>query len=212
MRIVGNKSSKRRRLGGPLRQALIIVVILSSSFQIAALLGKSSTALSHFSRLELCSFCGLGQAYVEVGLFDHYPFRQTTRSDTRITHILRSGKEKPCEHCFYSVRERMVHLTARDTTFLTFRERGEGCGLDIFAHDKYVSAMGEIARTNPEAAQLIWSRTLRHSFNSNAVPIKELQVTLAERNESATKAFLLTNRYFRPARPNPERLFSSYRF
>ena len=203
------KPSERKTFRGLILTGGTLVGLLFCSIKLAEVLARSKTTLSHFSRVELCSLCGMEQSYREIGLLDHYPLRETRRFDTEISHILRTGKRKECGHCFYCVYERMIHLSTHATSVLTFRESNKGYDSDIFTNRKYVTSINAIAKDNPEAAQLIWSRTVRHVFNSNSVPLIEIRCALKERNEAELTQFLRTNRYFRPARPNPERIFYS---
>jgi hypothetical protein len=103
----------------------------------------------------------------------------------------------------------MLHLSLRTTTRWTRNERGRNYGADVLSNPKYVSALQNIANNNPEAAQLTWSRTVRHCFNANTNALHQIRLALRECDCDQTRQFLITNRYFRPVRPNPEALFAA---
>jgi hypothetical protein len=197
-----------RSISGWVITATLVIGIAYGTIRCVQAIRNSSTVFSHFTRIEVCSLCGVQQQYEEIGLLDHYPRQVSARTETAITHILQRSKPRRCEHCFYSLQERMVHISMKPPKWFCYRESGVNCGFDIFTNDKYVRSLQCIAQENRTAAQLIWSRTVRHAFNSNAIPLQEIRAVLFANSESQTTQFLRTNRFFRPARPNPERMFN----
>ena len=178
--------------------------LLAASISTAVI--RSSTAFSHFSRFEYCSICGIKQSYCVVCIIDRPVLRSTSRFENGVSRILGSTK-KHCGHNFHSVQERMIHFSPKRTPSFIEREHGRDNGSDVFSNEKYISALGEIHATNSDSSQLIWSRTMRHFANGASNPPIQIRAVLEKGNNEDVKGFLTTNRFFRPARPNPERVF-----
>jgi hypothetical protein len=181
-------------------------------YQFGALFFRSSTAFSNFRRVELCSICGAEKLYRETCLFDaHVFFRTTWTNQTAVTQSLCLDRQRECGHSWYSVHERMLHLSMRTTTRWTRKERGRDYGQDVLSNPKYVAAIHAFATNDAEVARLVWSRTVRQCFNENTNALGQIRIALSQCDYDQTKQFLSTNRFFRPARPNPEALFAAYR-
>jgi len=183
--------------------SLIAATLLAAA--IGTVWFRSATGFSHFSRIDYCSLCGVEQSYREICILDRRVFQSTSHFDNGVSRVLRKGKAD-CGHNFRSVRQRMIHVSARTTPSVIKREYGTDFGADVFSHEIYIAALAAIHATDPESSRLIWSRTIRQSIE-NGMPLDQLRSVLEERNTDEVKSFLTTNPSFRPARPNPERWF-----
>jgi hypothetical protein len=205
---------RRTSYGRTLRLFLMRAAVLALAFgfyQFGAAFWRSSSAFTNFQRVELCSICGAEKLFREIRLLDGYVIQSAWTNKTAVAQSLCPHRQQACGHCWYSVHEQMLRLSMRSATHWTRNERGRNYGADVVSNPKYVAAIQAFASENPEAARLVWSRTVRHCFNENTNVLQQIRIVLSECESEQTKQFLSTNRYFRPARPNPEALFALYR-
>ena len=184
-----------------------VVVLLFLAF-FATTLVRSTTGFSRFSRLEYCSLCGVQRVYREICVVDRQVFRSTTEFESSVNRVFKKGLAVPCGHNYYALHQRMRHFSFKTTPFYIDRGGSEHAS-SVLNHPKFVAALASVHAARPEFARLIWSRTLRHCFHSNQEPLEELHSALQALTAEELNPFLRTNRHFRPARPNPERLFYS---
>ncbi|HVK57256.1 MAG TPA: hypothetical protein VM735_00630 [Candidatus Kapabacteria bacterium] len=175
---------------------------------VATLLIRSNTAFSYFTRLEVCALCGLEQTYRETCILDQPILRLTSNYENGVSKIFRPAHAQ-CGHNFHTLQEHMTHFSIHRTPKLIKRQYGNDPGSDVFSHPNYVAALSAIHATRPEIAELIWHRTFRHFVDSRTNAINQIRTNLKAQNTETTQAFLTTNRYFLPIRPNPEAWFNS---
>ena len=171
---------------------------------------SAATLPSAITRLELCALCGIEQTYRETCILDQVVFRLISQYETGVSKVLVTVGKR-CGHNFHTVQDRMTHFSFPRSPKLIRREAGNDYGPDVLAHATYIAALASIHATNSESSQVILHKTCRHFVENHTNAITQLRATLAYNSLASTKAFRITNRYFRPVRPDPERWFNSLR-